>query len=182
MASSLEKLEESHDVEIEWHSYMLRPPGAGPISPEYQAKILAARPRMAEIAERDFGVEINFNTFSGTSTAALVGAKYAEANGAGPAYHKALMTAYWVETKDIHDRVVLADIAGQIGLDKEEFLNALDSEPWTSQVTADIDKGFEYGIQGVPGMIFQDKYYVSGAQTHEVLGNIVEQVLEKEKE
>ena len=181
MASSLEKLEESHDVEIEWHSYMLRPPGAGPISPEYQEKILAARPRMAEIAQRDFGVEINFNTFSGTSTAALVGAKYAEAHDAGPAYHKRLMSAYWRDSKDIHDRVVLAGVAAEIGLDKEDFLNALDSEPWTAQVTEDIDLGFQYGIQGVPGMIFNDKYFVSGAQTHDVLGRIVEQVIEKDK-
>ena len=181
MASSLEKLEETHDVEIAWHSYMLRPPGAGPISPEYQAMILAARPRMAEIANRDFGVDINFNTFSGTSTAALTGAKYAEAHGAGEAYHKKLMTAYWLDTKDIHDRKVLAEIAGEIGLDKEEFLNALDAEPWTTQVTEDIDLGFQYGISGVPGMIFNDKYFVSGAQTHDVLGRIVEQVIEKEK-
>ena len=159
---------------------MLRPPGAAPISPEYRAKILAARPRMAEIAERDFGVEINFNTFTGTSTGALVGAKYAEAQGAGKAYHKRLMTAYWVDSKDIHDRVVLAEIAGEIGLDKEAFLNALDSEPWTTQVTEDIDQGFQYGISGVPGMIFADKYLVSGAQTHEVLGDIVAQVIERE--
>ncbi len=159
---------------------MLRPPGAAPISPEYRAKILAARPRMAEIAERDFGVEINFNTFTGTSTGALVGAKYAEAQGAGKAYHKRLMTAYWVDSKDIHNRVVLAEIAGEIGLDKEAFLNALDSEPWTTQVTEDIDQGFQYGISGVPGMIFADKYLVSGAQTHEVLGDIVAQVIERE--
>lgn len=181
MASSLEKLEETHRVEIVWHSYMLRPPGAGPISPEYQAKILAARPRMAEIAERDFGVEINFNTFSGTSTAALVGAKYAEAQGVGKAYHKRLMTAYWRDSLNIHDLVVLADLAEEIGLDRGAFLEALDAEPWTTQVTADIDAAFQYGISGVPGMIFNAKYYVSGAQTHEVLGRIVEQVIEKDK-
>ena len=161
---------------------MLRPPGAGPISPEYQAKILAGRPRMAEIAERDFGVEINFGTFSGTSTPALVGAKYAEAQGKGEAYHKKVMSAYWLETKNIHDLVVLADIAGEIGLDRQAFLGSLESEPWTTQVTEDVDQAFQYGIQGVPGMVFNNKYYISGAQTHAVLGDIVEQVLEKEKE
>ena len=75
----------------------------------------------------------------------------------------------------------MAEVAGQIGLDKEDFLNALDSKPWTTKVSEDVDLGFQYGIQGVPGMIFNDKYYVSGAQTHEVLGRIVEQVIEKEE-
>jgi len=159
---------------------MLRPPGAGPISPEYQAKILAGRPRLAEIAQRDFGVDINFGTFSGTSTPALVGGKYAESQGKGEAYHKAIMSAYWLETKNIHDAAVLAEIAEEIGLDREAFLNSLDSEPWTAEVKEDIDQAFQYGIQGVPGMVFADKYYISGAQTHDVLVDIVKQVEEKE--
>jgi predicted DsbA family dithiol-disulfide isomerase len=182
VASSLEKLESSHDdVEIVWHSYMLRPPGSPPISPEYRAKILAGRPRMAEMAERDFGVEMNFGTFSGTSKPALVGGKYAEAHGKGEAYHKQIMLAYWVETKSIHDLDVLGDIAADIGLDRQEFLDSLDSEPWTTQVAEDVDHAFQYGIQGVPGMVFNDKYYVSGAQTHEVLEDIVRQVREKDQ-
>lgn len=158
---------------------MLRPPGAPPISPEYRAKILAGRPRLAEIAERDFGVEMNFGTFSGTSTAALVGGKYAEAQGKGEAYHKQIMTAYWVDTKNIHDQEVLADIATEVGLDRQGFLDALTSEFWMTQVTEDVDQAIQFGIQGVPGLVFNDKYYVSGAQTHEVLVDIVKQVNEK---
>lgn len=161
---------------------MLRPPGAGPISPEYQAKILAGRPRMAEIAQRDFGLEINFGTFSGTSKPALVGAKYAESQGKGEAYHKRIMSAYWVETQNIHDLEVLADIADEVGLDRQAFLDSLESEPWMAEVQDDIDHAFQYGIQGVPGMVFNDKYYISGAQTHEVLVDIVKQVEEKESE
>lgn len=161
---------------------MLRPPGAGPLSPEYQAKILAGRPRMAEIAQRDFGVEINFGTFSGTSPAALIGAKYAESQAKGEAYHNRIMSAYWIETKDIHDHEVLADIAGEIGLDREAFLTSLASKPWTTEVQEDIDQAFQYGIQGVPGMVFNDKYYISGAQTHPVLVDIVKQVEEKDSE
>lgn len=175
----MEKLEKTHDVEIVWHSYMLRPPGAPPISPEYRAKILAGRPRMAEIAEKDFGVQLNFGTFSGTSTLALVGAKYAESQGVGKAYHKKVMSAYWIETQNIHDEAVLADIAAEIGLDRPQFLEALRSETYTSQVGKDIDQAFQHGIQGVPGMVFNDSYFVSGAQTHPVLVQIVDKVMKK---
>ncbi|MFT5195076.1 MAG: putative DsbA family dithiol-disulfide isomerase [Candidatus Promineifilaceae bacterium] len=158
---------------------MLRPPSAGPLPAEYQAKILAGRPRMAEMAQRDFGVEINFGTFSGTSVPALIGAKYAESQGKGEEYHKKIMSAYWVETKNIHDLAVLGHIAEEIGLDQVAFLESLESEPWTTQVTEDIDQAFQFGIQGVPGMVFNDKYYISGAQTHDGLVDLVRQVVEQ---
>lgn len=78
MASSLEKLEQSHHVEIKWRSFELRPKDALPISEAYRAKILANRPRVYAIVREQYGLEMNPGPFGFDSRPALIGDKYAK--------------------------------------------------------------------------------------------------------
>ena len=176
MSSSLERLKQSHGVAVGWRSFELRPAGAPPISPEYRARIEAGRPRLVQMARDVYGLEINPGKMDGTSRAALVGAKYAEGAGLGDAYHDAVFRAYWQQAQDISDRGVLADIAAQIGLDRAAFLAALDDTAYDTAVQADVDLAHTYGLNGVPALVFQDKYLVSGAQPYETLVRVTEQV------
>lgn len=176
MASSLEKLEASHGVTVRWRSYELRPAGAPPISPEYRKRIEAARPQLHATAKERYGIIMNPGPFGMNSRPVLIGAKYAEHMGKGKEYHANLLNAYWTQAEKIDDLDNLANHAVAIGLNREAFLAALNDPIYDQEVSDDIQIAAEYGLQGVPALIFNDKYYVSGAQPLATLINVVEKV------
>lgn len=182
MASSLERLQQSHEVTIQWRSYELRPQGSPPIPEAYKQQIEAGRPRLNAIAREQYGLELNPGPFGQNSRPALIGAKYAEAMGHGPAYHEAVLKGYWLEGKAIGEVQVLADLAVAAGLERTAFLEALADPGYEAQVTADVEQAFEYGLGGVPALIFAHKYLVSGAQPYAVLQQVTEKVTAMEQE
>lgn len=145
--------------------------------PEYRARIEAATPRLYATAREQYGLELNRGPFGIDSRPALVGAKYAEAMGAGEAYHDAVFRAYWQQAADIGDRALLAGLAADAGgLDRAAFLAALDDPSHSAAVDADIDQARAYGLSGVPAMVFAERYLVVGAQPYPLLRQAVEQV------
>lgn len=164
---------------MHWRSYELRPAGTT-VSPEYRAKIIGYRPQMRAMAKERYGLEINEGPFGINSHAALVGAKYAEGQGVGDAYHDAVFCAYWQEAKDISDTAVLVEIAESLALDHDQFLAALSDPQYDNQVIADIQQAFQYGLNGVPAAVFENKYLVSGAQPYALFVEVAEKVLEDE--
>ena len=178
----METLKDTQDVEVVWRSFELRPREAPPISPEYKAKIMTSRPQLYAHASQNYGLELNQGPFGIDSRDALIGAKYAEAQGqdVGEAYHQVVFDAYWLEGRNIEDHEVLAEIAAGIGLDQEAFLVALKSEKYLAEVMADIAQARSYGLNGVPAMVFENKYLVSGAQPYDVLLQVVQQVTTEE--
>jgi predicted DsbA family dithiol-disulfide isomerase len=136
------------------------------------------RPQLLAIARERYHREINQGPFGIDSRGALIGAKYAESRSRslGLAYHEAIMRAYWQEGRDIGDRNVLADIAESIGLLRDEYLSALDDPSFDAQVQADIDIARAYGLNGVPALIFDNRYAVSGAQPADVLLRVINQI------
>ena len=177
----MEKLEASHPVTVRWHSFELRPKGSPPLPPEYKARIEAGRPRLYAAAQEQYGLTLNQGPFGIDSRPALIGAKYAEQMGVGPAYHKAVMHAYWEEAKNIEEIEELADIAVAIGLNRMAFMDGLDSASLEQAVLADIAQAQEYGINAVPSLVFADKYLVSGAQPYEVLIRVIDQVSKEQQ-
>lgn len=177
----MEELKQSHEVEIVWRSYELRPKNGEPIPDWYRERIeTTLRPQFEQMARERYGIEIHSGPFGQDSRPALIGAKYAEALGVGAAYHKAVFRAYWLEAQAIADRAVLRQIAAALGLDADEFEAALDDPTYEKQVISDIVQAQALGLNGVPALIFERKYLVSGAQPYQVLVNIVEQVRARE--
>jgi predicted DsbA family dithiol-disulfide isomerase len=172
----LEKLKQATDVEIVWRAYELRPKGSPPIPPEYLARIKAGQPRLMQMARDQYGLEMNQGPMGTNSRTALIGAKVAEAQGKGAAYHDAVFRAYWQRANNIGDVDVLAEIAYSIGLERESFLATLQDEAYEAQVEADVEQAYQYGLTGVPALIFNSRYLVSGAQPYEVLQQVVEKV------
>ena len=144
--------------------------------PEYRQRIEAMRPQLLAIARERYHREINQGPLGIDSRPALIGAKYAESKELGLAYHDAVMRAYWQEARNIGDRSVLGDIAEAIGLPREEYLAALDDPVYDAQVQADIDIAHAYGLNGVPALIFDNRYVLSGAQPAEVLRRVINQI------
>lgn len=141
---------------------------------------MAGRPRLYAIAREQYGLELNQGPWGINSRPALIGAKFAEAQGVGPAYHDAVMRAYWLEAKSIADLDVLAELARSIGLERTAFLAALTDPVLEQEVLNDIAWAHTNGINGVPALVFQGKYLISGAQPYEVLARVVDQIRAEE--
>ncbi|MCL4876707.1 MAG: DsbA family protein [Anaerolineae bacterium] len=172
----MDKLKKHYDLEVYWRSFELRPADAPPIPEAYLRMIQASRPRFIEIAREQYGLEVDIGPFGINSRAALVGAKYAEAQGKGEAYHSAVMQAYWQQGQSIADTDVLLSIAENCGLDKTAFQNALSDPVYDAAVTKDIALAEHYGLTGVPALVFAGTYLVVGAQPYEVLEQIVQKI------
>lgn len=76
--------------------------------------------------------------------------------------------AYFSEGKHVGDFEVLADLAAEVGLDRDEALSALEGDDYRQDVTADMEKAASLGIRGVPFYVINEKYGLSGAQGEKV--------------
>ncbi len=132
---------------------------------------------MQQMARDTYGVEMNPGPFGMDSRPALIGAKFAEAQGHGPAYHDRIMRAYWDEAQTIDDRAVLVRLAQEVGLDGAEFAAALDNPDYSARVDADIALATRYGLSGVPALVLENKYLISGAQPPDVLRRVIDQIV-----
>lgn len=142
---------------------------------------MSYRPQMERMAREQYGLEINVGPFGINSRPALVGAKFAEAQGQGEAYHDAVFAAYWRDAKNIEEEDVLVELAEEVGLEERPFLQALQSPQYDNEVSADISQAFQFGLSGVPALVFANKYLVSGAQPYAVLTQVVEKIIDEYK-
>ena len=176
----MEKLEKQFDVAIHWRSFELRPKGSPPIPAQYRARIEAGRPLLQKRAREEYGLELNVGPTGIDSRPALIAEKYAEAQGKGDVFHKAVMHAYWQEARSIDDSAALKELAEQVGLSTEDFDAVLTNPEFDAAVSADVELAHEYRLTGVPALVFAERYLVMGAQPYEVLRRVVEKILEEE--
>jgi predicted DsbA family dithiol-disulfide isomerase len=176
----LEKLEKHYDIDVHWRSFELRAAGSPPLPPEYLRRIEASRPMFNKRAKEQYGLEINPGPFGINSRPALVAEKYAESQGKGETFHKAVMDAYWQQAQSIEDTGVLKEIAENVGFNTETFEAVLTDPAYDAVVSADIELAREYRLDGVPALVFADRYLVVGAQPYETLKHVIEKILEEE--
>ncbi|MGO8919840.1 MAG: DsbA family oxidoreductase [Stellaceae bacterium] len=93
--------------------------------------------------------------------------RYAAAEGSADAMVEALFRGYFIDGRDIGDRAVLAEIAGEVGLDAAEAGAWLASPAELEEVLAEDRGARRLGINAVPCFIFERHYAVSGAQEPE---------------
>ncbi len=148
------------------------------MSPEHRARIEASRPTLIERARQEYGLELNPGPFDTDSYPALVVEKYADAQGKGNAFHEAVQDAYWLHAQPIGNLEVLKEIAAKVGLPTENFEVVLENPTCKEAVAADVEQAYEYGLTGVPAVVFENKYLVSGAQPYEVFRQVVEKIQE----
>ena len=183
-----EALKQTHTAhEIHWHPFELNPdmPEEGQNLREHimekygssQQESDASRIRITE-AGAEVGFEFNFtddtrmhNTFKAHQLL-----HWAADYGLKHELKQALFAAHFTDNRNISDEEVLADIAEDVGLDREQALAVLADQRYAEVVRTAEQQIQQQGIQSVPAVIFNQRHLVSGAQGVENFKSILNQL------
>ena len=88
-----------------------------------------------------------------------------------------LFAAHHTRSEDIGDLAMLSGIAAEVGMDGVDIEARLRGDADEDAVRALIDEARRAGVSGVPYLIFDQQQAVSGAQSPEVLTQILDQVV-----
>ena len=102
--------------------------------------------------------------------------EWAEAFDAQHKMKLALFAAHFTEARNVNDIDVLADIATSIGLDGAAARSALLAQTHADSVRTKEQFWTAQGVSGVPAMVFQQKYLVTGAQGIDAYASILTQL------
>lgn len=123
-------------------------------------------------------LDYNFDVLQHTNTVkAHELLHFAKANGRQRELAEVLFKAYFTDGRHLGRIDELADLAAEVGLDRNEAVAALESERYLRDVRADQAQAQEYGIQGVPFFVIDGKYGVSGAQDSDTFADVLRQVV-----
>ncbi len=107
--------------------------------------------------------------------------QFAVSKGKGAEMNEALFKAYFTDSRHIGDHATLADIATEIGLDRAEALEVLESDRYGEDVRRHEKLGSQLGVTGVPFFVINDKYAVSGAQPTEMFTSALQDIWKEEQ-
>lgn len=79
-----------------------------------------------------------------------------------------LLKAHFTDTLHIGRHDTLADLAAEIGLDRDEAHRVLEDGGYADDVRADEQEARQLGVSGVPFFVINRKYAISGAQPSDV--------------
>jgi predicted DsbA family dithiol-disulfide isomerase len=193
LEQALDLFDHREKVEVVFRSFQLNP-----TSPTYTNKdihtVLAEKfgvsydqaKKMNEQVGRqaeEVGLTYHFDTMKPTNTLdAHRVSHYAKSLGKDKELTERLLKAYFTDSLHIGDHETLASIAEEIGLDRTEVKQLLESDQYKKEVDADQQEASRLGITGVPFFVFNEKYAVQGAQPTEVFSEVLQKVWEEENE
>jgi predicted DsbA family dithiol-disulfide isomerase len=99
---------------------------------------------------------------------------FAEEHGAADAVVRALFRALFQEGRDVGRPEVLAAVAEEAGLDRDEVVELLSGDRLAREVEAAHQHAERVGIRGVPVFIVDRKHAITGAQPPEVLADLLD--------
>jgi predicted DsbA family dithiol-disulfide isomerase len=171
--------EETGPVAVRWRPYQLDPtiPEEGLDRAEYMAKKFGASGRLQSVHDNltrlgaEVGLPFAFDTIerSPNTLDAHRLIRWAASAGVQARVVDRLFGAYFVEGRDIGDRVVLTEIAGECGLDTDLIERLLAEGVDADLVRQEIEQAQAMGVSGVPFFIFGGRVGVPGAQEPSVL-------------
>ena len=170
------------EVFIRWRPYMLDPtiPPEGLDRQQYMLDKFGAE-RLQTIhdplieAGQEIGVPYNFDLITRTPNTLdahrLI--RWAHTVERQTELVERLFMAYWSEGKDVGNRDVLAQCAGEAGINAEQIRELLDTEQDVAETHAEIEHATNIGVTGVPTFILAQSYALVGAQSPEVLADAI---------
>ncbi|QKS16649.1 DsbA family oxidoreductase [Curtobacterium sp. C1] len=175
-------------VEVEYHSFELSPDT--PVDFEgTEAEFLSGHKGMpveqaqqmlehvAGIAQ-SVGLDYDFDAMHHTNTVkAHQVIHLAKQHGKQLDMVERLFTAYFERGEHVGQDESLADLAAEVGLDRDEVLTTLRDDGQLAAVRADQAQAQAFGINGVPFFVIDGKYGVSGAQDPAAFEQVLRQVV-----
>ena len=174
------------DVEVEYHSFELAPDtpvdfDGTPVDYLSQRKGMPAEQVALMLANvtgiaSSVGLDYDYDHVHQTNTIkAHELLHYAKVQGRQLDMKERLLKAYFVDGRHVGRTEDLADLAAEIGLDRDEVVGVLTDETYLADVKADVAQAVAYGIQGVPFFVIDGTYGVSGAQDATTFTHVLEQ-------
>lgn len=102
----------------------------------------------------------------------------AQKRSAGNEIKEKLFRAYFTDGINISSKSELVSLAASIGISEQEVIQALTNEQLLAEVKQDILEAQQLGIRGVPFLVFDRKFAVSGAQPDEVFASAIAKAIE----
>ena len=177
-------------VEVEYHSFELSPDTPVEFDGRHeeflaaklgvsadQAKAMGAR--VTGIAAA-VGLHYDYDKLQTTNT--VLGHQaihYAKAHGRQLEMKERLLKAYFEEGRHVGRIPELADLAAEIGLDREDVVRSLTAGEYLDAVRADVALAGELGIRGVPFFVLDGRYGISGAQEPATFAGALQQVVDE---
>ena len=189
LARALEETGVPH--EIHWHPFELNPemPAEGQNMREHIVEKYGATPEQSEQNRAQMtalggqlGFDFRFtegfrmhNTFVAHQLL-----HWADQQGRKHDLKMALFTAHFTDRRNLSDNTVLADVAGEIGLERDEALAVMQDQRFAQVVREQEQFWINQGITGVPAVVLDRKHLVTGAQGVENYSAILRQVTQAE--
>lgn len=125
---------------------------------------------------RQMGVQIALPSVSPQphTHLAFEGFQYARAHGKGNEYNHRVLEAFFVEGQDIGRTDVLTKLAGEVGLNEQEFRMALQTRNCREAHQKALRHAYEEaGVTGVPMFVIGQRR-LTGLQSQETLERVIE--------
>lgn len=179
--------EEAPSVDIEYHSFQLAP--ETPVDFDgTQIDYLVRRKGISEDQVRAMndrvtgvalaaGLHYDMDAIRPTNTLnAHQLLHYAKARDRQVETKERLLRAHFVEGRHLGRIEDLADLAAEVGLDRDDVVRSLEADEYLGDVQADIAQARAYGINGVPFFVIDARYGISGAQPPEAFAAALNQI------
>jgi len=178
------KLKPEFDLDLAWRGFQIHPdwPAEGmpasefrrEMSPETRRAIWTRIEAMADAA----GITMKPPELLTNSRLALEAAEFAAELGKGELFEERVYRGYFNEGLNIGQPGVLADLAADVGLDREDLNVALESNRYSLRLKNNAMVAHKRNVDGVP-TFFIGEYPLVGAQGEDVMRQILGRYIQK---
>jgi len=189
LEAAIDRYPRAEDVTVRWRAFQLNPgmPAEGMPRNEYLALKFGGRERADQIydavRQAGAGVGIPFAFDKIRQTPNTVQAhrliRHSVPGGHDADVVEGLFRGYFVEGRDLSDDAVLADIAGECGMDAESVRRHLAGRDGEPEVRSENEFAVSLNITGVPCFIVEGRYAVVGAQEPDAFAPVFDLVDEE---
>ncbi len=171
-------------VEVVYHSFELAPDTPVEFTGSEVEFLMSHRGVSADQARamidrvvgiaRTAGLDYDYDSLQHTNTLkAHELLHYAKERGLQLEMKERLLSAYFVEGRHVGRVEDLADLAAEVGLDRDDVVRSLEAGEYSDAVRVDMVQARQYGINGVPFFVIDSRYGISGAQPPEVFVEVL---------